>query len=109
MLSNVRGLTVSAPANVTVVRSAPHSAVFCHASAVVCHGGHGAVMKAFAHGLPLVIMPFGRDHKITARAWKSPELESCSPRHRAARGLPTQSSEFCMKKAFAPTHGGWHE
>jgi UDP:flavonoid glycosyltransferase YjiC (YdhE family) len=38
-------------------------AVFPLASAVVCHGGHGTVMKALAHGLPVVVMPFGRDQK----------------------------------------------
>jgi UDP:flavonoid glycosyltransferase YjiC (YdhE family) len=60
-LGDVRGLTATAPPNVTVVRSAPHSAVLPNASAVVCHGGHGTVMKTLAHGLPLVVMPFGRD------------------------------------------------
>jgi UDP:flavonoid glycosyltransferase YjiC (YdhE family) len=33
------------------------------ASAVLCHGGHGTVMKALAHGLPVVVLPFGRDQK----------------------------------------------
>jgi len=49
------------PRNVTTVRSAPHAVVLPLASAVVCHGGHGTVMKALAHGLPLVVMPLGRD------------------------------------------------
>ena len=39
MLGDVRGLTATAPPNVMVVRSAPHSAVLPHASAMVCHGG----------------------------------------------------------------------
>src|SRR5262245_7839053 len=51
------------PRNVTLVRSAPHAAVLPCASAVVCHGGHGTVMKALAHGLPVMVMPFGRDQK----------------------------------------------
>lgn len=55
--------TSSAPSNVTVIRSAPHAAVLPLASAVVCHGGVGTVMKALAHGLPLVVIPFGRDQK----------------------------------------------
>ncbi len=54
------------PRNVTVVRSAPHAALLPLVSAVVCHGGHGTVMKALAHGLPLVVMPFGRDQKDNA-------------------------------------------
>lgn len=52
-----------APRNVSVVPSAPHAAVLPLASAVVCHGGHGTVMKALAHGLPIVVMPFARDQK----------------------------------------------
>jgi len=51
------------PRNVTVVPSAPHAAVLPLAAAVVCHGGHGTVMKALAHGLPVVVMPLGRDQK----------------------------------------------
>jgi len=54
------------PRNVAIVASAPHAAVFPLASAVVCHGGHGTVMKALAHGAPVVVMPFGRDQKDNA-------------------------------------------
>jgi MGT family glycosyltransferase len=50
-----------APANVQVVASAPHSEVLRHASAVVTHGGHGTVVKALAAGVPLLVMPMGRD------------------------------------------------
>jgi MGT family glycosyltransferase len=54
------------PQNVITMPSAPHAAVLPLASAVVCHGGHGTVMKAFARGLPVVVMPFGRDQKDNA-------------------------------------------
>lgn len=49
--------------NVVVLSSAPHTAILPHASLVVCHGGHGTVMKALAHGAPVVCVPFGRDQK----------------------------------------------
>jgi MGT family glycosyltransferase len=51
---------------VSVVRSAPHSAVLPHASAVITHGGHGTVMKALAAGLPVVCLPLGRDQPDNA-------------------------------------------
>ncbi|MBX3220099.1 MAG: glycosyltransferase family 1 protein [Labilithrix sp.] len=51
------------PTNVVVVGSAPHAAVLPRASAVIAHGGHGTVMKALSHGVPLVCIPFGRDQK----------------------------------------------
>lgn len=61
--------SVAAPANVTVVRSAPHSQVLEDAALMVTHAGHGSVVKALAAGVPLVMMPFGRDQNdVAARA-----------------------------------------
>ena len=53
--------SITAPPNVTVLEHAPHSAVLREAAAVVTHGGHGTVIKTLAAGVPLVVMPFGRD------------------------------------------------
>jgi MGT family glycosyltransferase len=75
-----------APRNVTVVRSAPHAQVLPLASLVVCHGGHGTVMKALAHGLPVLVMPFGRDQKDNgARVEAAGAGLSLSPNARATR------------------------
>jgi UDP:flavonoid glycosyltransferase YjiC (YdhE family) len=52
---------ISAPPNVSVVRSAPHEHVLRYAAAVVTHGGHGTVAKALAAGVPLLVLPIGRD------------------------------------------------
>lgn len=54
------------PENVVAVASAPHGAVFPHARAVVTHAGHGTVMRALAHGLPLLCLPMGRDQDDNA-------------------------------------------
>ncbi|WP_448625688.1 nucleotide disphospho-sugar-binding domain-containing protein [Geodermatophilus sp. URMC 64] len=54
---------VPAPANVRVVRAAPHRAVLAEAAAVVTHAGHGSVLKSLAAGVPLVCIPMGRDQK----------------------------------------------
>ncbi|HWG08392.1 MAG TPA: glycosyltransferase [Solirubrobacteraceae bacterium] len=60
---------VPTPANVRVVRSAPHSEILPQATAMVTHPGHGSVVKALAAGVPMVMMPFGRDQvEIAARA-----------------------------------------
>jgi MGT family glycosyltransferase len=58
--------TVSAPDNVTVVRTAPHGEVLRHAAVAVTHGGHGTVAKSLAAGVPLVCMPLGRDQPDVA-------------------------------------------
>lgn len=57
---------ISAPAGVTVVRSAPHAEVLVHADVLVTHGGHGTVMKALAAGVPIVCIPTGRDQPDNA-------------------------------------------
>ena len=54
---------IPAPANVRVVRAAPHGAVLAETAVVVTHAGHGSVLKALAAGVPLVCMPMGRDQK----------------------------------------------
>jgi MGT family glycosyltransferase len=53
--------TLHAPNNVTLLPSAPHDAVMKEVSLVVTHGGHGTVSRALWHGLPLLVMPMGRD------------------------------------------------
>jgi MGT family glycosyltransferase len=72
----VRGLVTTGPTidpatlrgapNVDVVTSAPHAQVLAHAAAVVTHGGHGTVVKALAAGVPLVVLPHGRDQADNA-------------------------------------------
>ena len=49
------------PPNVRVARFVPHGRVLPHAAGVVTHAGHGTVMAALRHGLPLVCLPMGRD------------------------------------------------
>jgi MGT family glycosyltransferase len=54
------------PPNVVAVATAPHARVFPHAAAVVTHAGHGTIMRALAHGLPLLCLPMGRDQDDNA-------------------------------------------
>jgi len=52
---------ITAPDNVTVTRWVRHADVLPYCSAVITHGGHGTVMKALIAGVPLVVVPMGRD------------------------------------------------
>jgi MGT family glycosyltransferase len=73
---HVRGLVTTGPAvdpagivappNVTVTRWVRHADVLPHCSAVITHGGHGTVMKALIAGVPLVVVPLGRDQPDNA-------------------------------------------
>jgi MGT family glycosyltransferase len=58
--------TVTAPPNVIVRRWMRHADVLPHCAAVLSHGGHGTVMKALTGGVPLVVVPLGRDQPDNA-------------------------------------------
>ena len=49
-----------------IQRFLPHSHLIPRAACVVCHGGMGIVQKTLAAGVPLCVVPFGRDQLETA-------------------------------------------
>jgi len=55
------------PPNAHVERFVPHRAVLERAACVVCHGGMGITQKALAAGVPVCVVPFGRDQFDVAR------------------------------------------
>jgi MGT family glycosyltransferase len=61
---NIEQLT--APPNVHLLPSAPHNAVMKDVSLVVTQGGHGTVNRALISGLPMLILPNGRDQGANA-------------------------------------------
>ena len=59
------------PSNARVEGYVPHSEVLRQASLFIGHSGHGSVMKAIYHGVPMVLVPWGRDQPgVAARADK---------------------------------------
>jgi MGT family glycosyltransferase len=57
---------LQAHANVSILHSAPHDAVMKEVSLVVTHGGHGTVTRSLVNGVPLLVMPMGRDQADNA-------------------------------------------
>lgn len=55
------------PANARVVKFAPHGPLLKRAVAVVCHGGMGIAQKALAAGVPVCVVPWGRDQNDVAQ------------------------------------------
>lgn len=53
--------------HVRLERFLPHDPVIERASVVVCHGGMGITQRALSHGVPVVVVPFGRDQPEVAR------------------------------------------
>ncbi|MDJ0455961.1 glycosyltransferase [Arthrobacter sp. NQ7] len=56
------------PANARLEHFVPHGPVLDHAAVAITHGGMGATQKALSKGVPVVVVPFGRDqHEVAAR------------------------------------------
>jgi UDP:flavonoid glycosyltransferase YjiC (YdhE family) len=60
------------PANVRVERTISHAEVLERAEVFVGHAGHGSVMKALTRGVPMVLVPWGRDQPGVA--WRAGRL-----------------------------------
>lgn len=55
-----------APANVAVVRSAPHGELLKGAAVFVTHAGHGSTLRPLMAGVALLCLPMGRDQNDNA-------------------------------------------
>jgi MGT family glycosyltransferase len=55
------------PPNARVAKFLPHGLVLERAACVVCHGGMGITQKTLASGVPVCVVPFGRDQLEVAR------------------------------------------
>lgn len=58
---------ISDPNNARLERFLPHDPIVDRAAVVVCHGGMGITQRALSRGVPVVIIPFGRDQIEVAR------------------------------------------
>lgn len=92
---------IVAPPNATVRRFVPHSVVLDRAVCAVTHGGMGATQKALARGLPVCVVPFGRDQLEVARRV---EVAQCGTRL-PARRLSTSRLRAKVQQAMTMTAG----
>ena len=73
-----------------VDRFLPHGEILPHADVVVCHGGMGVTQKALSFGVPVCVVPWGRDqldvaaHVVEAEAGTRVSRRSLSPARLAA-------------------------
>jgi len=79
------------PANAHVVRYADHNAILAHADLCVTHGGHGTMMRALKHGVPMVVIP-GFPHDQAPNAALVEKLG-------AGLALPSDADAAALKKA----------
>jgi UDP:flavonoid glycosyltransferase YjiC (YdhE family) len=68
------------PANARAEDYVSHTAALTRSVALVSHAGHGSVMKALWHGVPMVLVPWGRDQPGVADRAERLGVASVIPR-----------------------------
>ena len=58
---------IEVPANAHVEQFVPHAPLLAKAVCAITHGGAGVTQKALAAGVPVCVVPFGRDQHEVAR------------------------------------------
>jgi UDP:flavonoid glycosyltransferase YjiC (YdhE family) len=87
--------------NATVCRFVPHGMVLDRAVCAVTHGGMGATQKALARGVPVCVVPYGRDQFEVARRV---EVAGCGTRLPAKR-LSAERLRIKVGEAMTMTDG----
>lgn len=90
-------------ANIRVVGFAPHGPLLDRAVVAVTHGGMGATQKALARGIPVCVVPFGRDQlEVAARVVHA----GAGTRLPAKRLTPTRLRDAVREAAGKTTGAG---
>jgi MGT family glycosyltransferase len=92
---------ITAGPNATVREFAPHGLVLDRAVCAITHGGMGATQKALARGVPVCVVPFGRDQFEVARRV---EVARCGTRLPAKKLTPARMSA-AVRQAMTMTDG----
>ena len=87
--------------NATVVQFVPHGPVLDRAVCAITHGGMGGTQKAVARGVPVCVVPFGRDQFEVARRV---EVARCGTRL-PAKKLSAARLSTKVRQAMTMTDG----
>lgn len=87
--------------NATVCGLTPHGPLLDRAVCAVTHGGMGVTQKALAHGVPVCVVPFGRDQFEVARRV---EVAGCGTRL-LAKKLSPERLRAKVREAMTMTDG----
>jgi MGT family glycosyltransferase len=105
---------LSPPENATVLPFVPHGPILDRAVCAITHGGMGATQKALARGVPVCIVPFGRDqpevaHRVEAAGAGSGlparHLESDRLREKVHEAIACRPGAERVASAFAAAGG----
>src|SRR5271165_5587924 len=87
--------------NATVVQFVPHGPVLDRAVCAITHGGMGGTQKTLARGVPVCVVPFGRDQFEVARRV---EVARCGTRL-PAKKLTVKRLSINVQQAMTMTAG----
>ncbi|MGH2833807.1 MAG: glycosyltransferase, partial [Solirubrobacteraceae bacterium] len=108
------------PGNVDVRPYIPHGPLLDRAAIMITHSGHGSVIAALAHGVPLLCVPFARDQRdIALRAVATGAAVTLRPTGLTARKLSRAVQRVLeqprykeaarkMQASLATEHGARH-
>jgi UDP:flavonoid glycosyltransferase YjiC (YdhE family) len=91
--------TLPARGGAVVRRFLPHAPLLARAAVVVCHGGMGVTQKALAAGVPVVVVPWGRDQLDVAVHVLEADAGARVPRRRLTARRLAEAVELARAKA----------
>lgn len=94
-------LAVGPRPGVTLSRFTAHSAILDRAVCVITHGGMGVTQKALARGIPVCVVPFGRDQFEVARRVETARCGTRLP----ARQLTAPRLRSAVQEAMTMSEG----
>lgn len=86
------------PKNARVERFIPHAALLERAACAITHGGAGATQKALASGVPVCVVPFGRDQLEVARRVEVADAGTRLPAQRLSAARLRDRVRLAMSK-----------
>ncbi|QBX38302.1 glycosyltransferase [Brevundimonas sp. S30B] len=97
--------TLPAPGNAKVVAWADHDVVVPECDLVICHGGHGTLLRPLRHGVPVLCLPMGRDHPENGRRLAFHAAGVVTSRDTSTRRLRALAKGMLANPAYAAAAG----
>ncbi len=92
--------SLPAASNLTIVRHTPHEPLIAASDLVITHAGHGTVMAACSAGVPMLVMPMGRDQFHVAARVETLGLGRTLDQHAPEAAIATAVRDLLADEAI---------
>jgi MGT family glycosyltransferase len=105
---------LQSPSNASIEAFVPHGPLLARATCAITHGGMGITQKALSLGVPVCVVPFGRDQFEVARRVEQATAGTTLPfwrlsparlRARVNEAIARRPGAERIAESFAATHG----